>query len=175
MTKISLSTFNDRPKHVVYRPDFKDFGTIQIPNGKVDITDPCYDSSVWCRMNQVEIKPGEYKCFASVSDSHRVATCAIVHVDSLTKGIENIQPWVKIGSIGVDAGCAGFFLDKPDFPDKEWYELCDFMKECREKSAPCYLKEDLGFWTDSGYGDGEYYVYARRVSNQIDAIMIDFD
>lgn len=27
---------------------------------KVDITDPCYDKSVWCRMT-VDCKPGEYE------------------------------------------------------------------------------------------------------------------
>ena len=26
-------------------------GNLDIPNGKVDITDPCYDRDVWCRIN----------------------------------------------------------------------------------------------------------------------------
>ena len=30
--------------------------------GSVDITDPCYDQGVWCRMNSVPIKPGKYTC-----------------------------------------------------------------------------------------------------------------
>lgn len=28
----------------------------------VDITDPCYDRDVWCRMNKVSIKQGSYTC-----------------------------------------------------------------------------------------------------------------
>lgn len=29
---------------------------------RVDITDPCYDSDTWCRINNVKIKAGEYTC-----------------------------------------------------------------------------------------------------------------
>lgn len=29
--------------------------------GVVDITDPCYDKDVWCRMN-AEVKSGTYDC-----------------------------------------------------------------------------------------------------------------
>ena len=31
-------------------------------HGSVDITDPCYDKDVWCRMNDVKISDGEYTC-----------------------------------------------------------------------------------------------------------------
>lgn len=29
-------------------------------HGSVDITDPCYNKDVWCRMNNVKISEGEY-------------------------------------------------------------------------------------------------------------------
>lgn len=32
-------------------------------HGSVDITDPCYDKDVWCRMNNVKISEGEYACY----------------------------------------------------------------------------------------------------------------
>ena len=32
-------------------------------HGSVDITDPCYDKDVWCRMNDVKISDGEYACY----------------------------------------------------------------------------------------------------------------
>lgn len=31
-------------------------------HGSVDITDPCYEKEVWCRMNGVKIKAGTYAC-----------------------------------------------------------------------------------------------------------------
>lgn len=29
-------------------------------HGSVDITDPCYEKDIWCRMNDVKIKAGTY-------------------------------------------------------------------------------------------------------------------
>lgn len=28
----------------------------------VDITDPCYNRDVWCRLNDVSVTPGNYAC-----------------------------------------------------------------------------------------------------------------
>ena len=28
----------------------------------IDVTDPCYDDDVWCRLNDVKIVPGTYRC-----------------------------------------------------------------------------------------------------------------
>ena len=33
-------------------------------HGSVDITDPCYDRDVWCRMTDVKIRKGVYTCIA---------------------------------------------------------------------------------------------------------------
>lgn len=40
----------------------KKIGTMNF-HGSVDVTDPCYDRDVWCRMNDVKIKQGEYDCY----------------------------------------------------------------------------------------------------------------
>ena len=39
----------------------KKIGTMDF-HGSVDITDPCYNKDVWCRMNDVKIKEGIYTC-----------------------------------------------------------------------------------------------------------------
>ena len=31
-------------------------------HGSVDITDPCYNRDVWCRMTDVKIRKGVYTC-----------------------------------------------------------------------------------------------------------------
>ena len=36
--------------------------TLSVPRGEIDLTDPCYDKKTWCRINDVQIKPGEYRC-----------------------------------------------------------------------------------------------------------------
>ena len=41
----------------------KKIGTMDF-HGSVDITDPCYDRDVWCRMTDVKIRKGVYTCIA---------------------------------------------------------------------------------------------------------------
>lgn len=42
----------------------KKIGTMDF-HGIVDITDPCYNRDVWCRMTDVKIRNGVYTCIAS--------------------------------------------------------------------------------------------------------------
>lgn len=130
---------------------------------KVDITDPCYDKDVWCRMT-VNCKSGKYNAYVEVSDEgewgKRVKAIAIAHEDC-----EDIIPFIEkaykdelpcLGYIGVDAGLAGFFNNKPDYCDEAWREFCDI---CREGN--CYTT-NCGVFSDSGFGDGEYNVYTNK-------------
>ena len=64
----------------------------------------------------------------------------------------------EIGSIGVDAGLAGFFHNKPDYTDDEWAAFCD-----RVSHGDAWLIKD-GFYSTSGYGDGCYGVYGLQLS-----------
>ena len=74
----------------------------------------------------------------------------------------------EIGSIGVDAGLAGFFHNKPDYTDGEWAAFCD-----RVRHGDVWLTKD-GFYSSSGYGDGCYGVYAYKQGGEITAIEIRF-
>ena len=51
----------------------------------------------------------------------------------------------KIGDIGVDAGLAGFFHNKPDYTDDEWAAFCD-----RVRHGDAWLIKE-GFYSSSGY------------------------
>ena len=133
---------------------------------KVDITDPCYDKDVWCRMT-TDCEPGLYKGYVEMSDEGdwgmRVATVSIFKGDKMW-GIEEME---YIGNIGVDAGLAGFFNDKPDFSDTEWNEFCGKIND--GDAWNLYN----GIFSSSGYGDGCYNVYANEERNAFTIVFID--
>ena len=162
-------------------------GHMQI-NGSVDITDPCYDRDVWCRINDMKVRPGDYECSYFMTnfpweydgkngDDWCVTRARIAHVDVMTElestGFSECDEAEEIGEIGVDAGLAGFFKNKPDFSDEEWHEFCRAMRAMRAMDEQAYLT-DLGFWTSSGYGDGGYPVYAVKRGGEIVALEIVF-
>lgn len=137
---------------------------------KLDITDPCYDKDVWCRIT-VPCLEGEYTCHydtVEIEDwGKRVKSIWIKHED-----FQNADDWEFVGTIGVDAGLAGFFDDKPDFDDKEWEELCDeiFDKNVIETK----FEGRDAFFTQSGIGDGVYDVYVIRKEEDVVAAKIIF-
>lgn len=113
-------------------------------HGSVDITDPCYNRDVWCRMNDVKIHDGSYTCIAWYQTdkgeydgkpySYKVVGILGIYLD----GIIPCQKEMKeIGSIGVDAGLAGFFHNKPDYDDEAWSAFCD-----RVAHGDVWLMED---------------------------------
>lgn len=132
---------------------------------KVDITDPCYNKNVWCRMT-TDCKPGTWYGYATISDEgewgDRVAALCIYLEDH-----KDAEPyWELIGNIGVDAGLAGFFRNKPDYTDEEWEEFCDKIDHCKH-----YIRLDYGVVSSSGYGDGSYDVFTNADRS---AFMIEF-
>lgn len=143
--------------------------------GAVDVTDPCYSRNVWCRMNNISIKKGLYTCIAwyhTEKFSVNEQSYTEKHVGILGIYLNGISPPQKsmeeIGSIGVDAGLAGFFHNKPDYSDDEWSRFCDSIAK-----GSVWLTEE-GFYSFSGYGDGCYGVYAQKSDNEIVALEIRF-
>ena len=156
----------------------------------VDITDPCYDNDVWCRVT-VPCKSGKYICCfekakdAFFEDCERVSKCAIIHNDysdgiiqnptslCFSEIINNNNLDVKTYEIGVDAGLAGFFNNKPDFDDDEWSEFCDNLHDI---DTALFESDDCeeGFFTSSGYGDGGYEVNCFFHEGKFVAGVIDF-
>lgn len=122
-------------------------------HGSVDITDPCYDKDVWCRMNDVKISDGEYTCNVwhhtdkgTYKDGTPYSYILVGAIGIYRNGdIPRQKDMEKIGSIGVDAGLAGFFHNKPDYSDEAWSKFCD-----RIRHGDAWLTED-GFYSSSGY------------------------
>lgn len=142
--------------------------------GIVDITDPCYDKSVWCRMT-AEVKAGTYDCVIWKQDwlhvhnkAEMISTEVAVIGIYLNGNIPMRDKMEQIGTIGVDAGLAGFFMNKPDYTDEQWEDLSESTDD-----GNAWIKEE-GFFSSSGSGDGRYPVYANTVSGEIAALEIRF-
>lgn len=148
---------------------FEKVGVLNLEGGKIDITDPCYDSDVWCRINNVGVKPGKYNCYVKKDDSYRYPMIKEIRIvcQGSSKFANN---WKILGSIGVDAGLAGFFVSpKKDYSDEEWKEFCDSLQD------DDYFVREYGFFSDSGFGDGEYDVeVAKDNYDNIVAVRIVF-
>lgn len=155
-------------------------GMITLPDS-VDVTDPCYDRDVWCRMKVCDLIPGKYNCFYDISDEEecgrRVSEILIMKSDqdTIKRFVKDTLPWEEIGEIGVDAGLAGFFDDKPDFSDPEWQEFCDSMDDFKEMAWMRKFDGKDGFYALSGYGDGCYPVSVLKdTDGKVYAVMIRF-
>lgn len=141
---------------------------------KIDITDPCYDRDVWCRINDLEIKEGDYLCCVWLKK--RWYVCPVSQKRVVYDSVARIGIYLGlsgkmdvIGEIGVDAGLAGFFNNKPDYSDDEWHQFCEAL------DGKDYLINNEGFFASSGDGDGSYPVFAHKdVNGKIDSIEIDF-
>ncbi len=155
-------------------------------HGSVDVTDPCYNKDVWCRLDHLEVADGTFLCIAYTSKHWypspeanaekkriyytNVDRIGIYHIGLVGDRIADAHRNTDyIGSIGVDSGLAGFFHDKPD----------DFNIRKRSDVAKAYGNVffcDSGFFSTSGYGDGYYDVYGTFESNtkKIIALEIDF-
>lgn len=129
-----------------------------ILNSTVDITDPCYDKDVWCRINDLDIADGKYDCIVWQKNegSHMVNGKVGIYKDG---EIPQKSEMMLIGEIGVDAGMVGFFEDKPDYSEKEWREFCEYVDE-NPTECNAWIDEN-GFFADTAYGDGCYEVYAH--------------
>lgn len=157
-------------------------GTIDIADDKIDITDPCYDKSVWCR-TQKPIVPGEYNCYAGVG-SNKTWGKRVYSLIILAKGLDlggkyDVQ---SVGTIGVDAGMAGFFVNKPDYSDDDWNQICDYVFKSDESGQPkkFWIVDEnsplrcKGFFSESGIGDGEYVLYEAKQRNKIVGYKLEF-
>lgn len=145
--------------------------------GPVTATDPGYDHDAMCVVRDIDIKPGKYSLFVYYGkeyykdDDNKRRQCSIPYICAMYH--ESLSPrgrcnWRLIGSIGVDAGMAGFFQNKPDYNYDEWGEFCKKMR-----GNYCIMQE--GFCTRSGIGDGWYDVYATyNDENEIVGVEIRF-
>lgn len=99
--------------------------------------------------------------------------------------------WKKVGVIGVDAGICWvgdpcYILHKKDEErpkaiGKNWGEFCDILDSLHESQNDGALQLNydmghpgLGVVVSTGYGDGEYPVYARLKRGRVAEIRVVF-
>lgn len=145
--------------------------TMTVKDGQtVTVTDPCYDADT--PSAYLHLPAGEYECYYDLIDEGcwgiRVAQCALLKKGASDYFLDDGDRECA-GSTCVDAGLAGFFIDKPDYNDAEWDVFCENLRRADaewEKISGRKYKEVYhtpeGFFTCSGYGDGEYAVYLLK-------------
>ena len=144
---------------------------VEISSYKLDITDPCYDRDVWCRLNDVPITPGTYSV-TEYKDGY-MTDCLVIQ-NAENEAIErNSWKWEYIGEIGIDAGIAGFFWFKPDFDDSQWREFCDALKNKEQNGS--IIIDEYGIYS-AHQDDGGYNVYGVKNSKtgNYTALKIEF-
>ena len=174
-------------------------GTFEIPEGnnKVLITDPGYEPDVWCRTS-ANVKPGVYNCFYNKGyklepyEVQEIKDIAAQYGYDSAKMLKNERADIKRrcfriemtlsgcvpeedqwehydNHIGVDAGLCGFFLKEPSNLSRDMWN-----KAFVENNNLCSIKKGFGFWSSSGYGDGNYVCDCVRKNNEIVALRISF-
>lgn len=136
----------------------------------VDATDPCYDRSIYsgasgvaeCGVADISLVPGLYTGYADINDEDRCSSLVVAPAGSISGAAVDEYlldlSFDEIGIVGVDAGVAGIFQDKPDFQGDEW--LAFVHSEGLVNDGERYWLTPYGFCTNSGYGDGGYPLYA---------------
>ena len=158
------------------RMDYREYDkVIEVKKGDVvTVTDPCYDRGSGA---EIHVPVGRYQAFYEKVDEGdwgiRVSRCAIAPEGCDTWDVEHAHR-VRTSSVGVDAGLCGFFVNKPDYDDAAWDAFCDMLTkadEQYEKDTGRKYKNvyhtDEGFFTSSGYGDGEYNVHMLDMDGKI--------
>lgn len=155
--------------------NYKMVGKLNITDDIIDVTDPCYDADVWCRTRK-PIIPGMYDCYVGMSKKNRVYTLIIL---SENYSLDDDFDVEEVGEIGVDAGMAGFFQNKPDYSDEQWKKTCDYCYPgygreqfwLVDESTPLLCK---GFFSQSGDGDGVYAVLQATKNDRIVGYKLEF-
>lgn len=143
-------------------------------DNNIDISDPCYSRNGCGNIIDYKIKEGKYGCYIKYGKPEEWEENRIAEIAIIKKGYGGTKDmvWNKADAIGVDSGLAGFFNHKNEYSNEEWSDFCDRLCDREEK---WWVNIDNGFFSESGWGDGGYYVYeSRNNNNEVIALKIVF-
>jgi len=148
----------------------EDLGQFEVISGAVRVTDPCYDTSVWCSGEIKNVRNGRWSAVV-VKDRSRCA-CLIAFIGR-TRKVDDCN-WMALDfEVGVDSGQAGIFDSKcyeGGTDNQKWYDKCCELT-LGELGAGVI---DTGCVSSSGYGDGGYVASVIKDDKEVIAIKIDF-
>lgn len=162
-------------------------GKFKVKTGKVRISDPCYNlSDNGIKVNGItvmDVKNGDWN--ANILYKNNIVTeLVVVHSEFLN----NSNDWVKCynNDIGVDSGMVCIvddaFFGKEELIDESLITKYIFNKNDNKWSAFCFAKTEnmggiipYGCVSKTGYGDGVYSLYTKKINNEIVAIKVVFD
>ena len=166
-----------------------DLGTFEMASDRMAVSDPCYDTDVWCRGELQDVLPGIWEASVIKRDEGewgiRVAKLVAVHKDYVDSDMEpmTLAPF----EVGVDSGQAGLFdaqhyrddavVVDPDTavngnePGALWYMHCCCLTLTKLAAGVM----PYGVVASSGYGDGSYDCFVSRNSDgKIVRVEIEF-
>ena len=166
-----------------------DLGTFEMASDRMAVSDPCYDTDVWCRGELQDVLPGIWEASVIKRDEGewgiRVAKLVAVHKDYVDSDMEpmTLAPF----EVGVDSGQAGLFdaqhyrddavVVDPDTavngnePGALWYMHCCCLTLTKLAAGVM----PYGVVASSGYGDGSYDCFVGRNSDgKIVRVEIEF-
>jgi len=166
-------------------------GLFECVTGRFAISDPCYETDVWCRGELDNIKKGTWKADVGTCDCGewgiRVGLLITTHENFNEDAEGDLTEHTAQFEVGVDSGQAGIFdaqyyRDDSVFPaDKSpesefdaadrWYDFCcDATAQEHNAGVIPY-----GAVSSSGFGDGGYdCVYYTDPSDQVVMVVIAF-
>lgn len=153
----------------------------EVVSGKVQITDPGYDKTIWCAATIENVKNGKWNAYANQKDAGdgwgtRCTELMVWHSDYQQKVVSLMKALLVTEEIGVDSGQAGVF-DSKFFKDDKSVEgverqrngevICEdepFYSMCcdRTLSETGWGTIPYGAVSSSGYGDGGYRAFVFR-------------
>ena len=171
----------------------KTIGSFECVSGKFAVSDPCYDTDVWCRGELENIKRGKWSAEAGMVDDGkwglRVALLSAQHESYDEDAEGDLAEYAAEFEVGVDSGQAGIFDakhyrddavfgdSKPKFkagdtgPGDVWYDHCcdKTIGGSRAGVIP------YGAVSSSGYGDGGYgCVYYTDAEGLVVKVAVQF-
>ena len=166
-----------------------ELGSFEMVSDRMAVSDPCYDTDVWCRGELEGVLPGIWEASVVKRDEGdwgmRTAKLIAVHEDYADSDVElmALAPF----EVGVDSGQAGLFdahhyrddavVAEPDTavngndPGALWYMRCCHLT--LTKLAAGVLP--YGVVSSSGFGDGSYdCFYGTNSDGKIVRVEIEF-
>lgn len=150
-----------------------DLGSFEVISGRLVVSDPCYEKSVWCCNTIEKVRCGTWTAQVDIHDEgewgHRIA---VLRIQAAIPPKVLLSPDTAPFEVAVDSGQAGFF-------DELYYRDSDML---RKQTGVKSTDPDLWYWhcsnitlspqqagvmpygvvASSGFGDGAYECLVYR-------------